>query len=127
MLQADETNTTTQNDVADDHEALFDRCLAAERLWRHHLETVWSKTLSGTAEYERVDLESDILSDTYDALFQQYCDFAIENPSLQALGNVVVLWRLRCWDADGEPGVMADNFEARAIVRISESLSGIKH
>jgi len=125
MLQANEINITPQSFAAD-QSPLFDRAIAAERLWRQH-GAISGNTSPAAPEYERVMLEDEVLGDAYEALFREYCDFAIEHPSLETLGNVVVLWRLRCWDSNDELGEMADNFEARAIARISEILTGIKH
>jgi hypothetical protein len=87
---------------------------------------VWSQIPAGTPEFERADLENSILSDAYEDLFREFCDFAVEHPSLEVLGKVVVLWRLRCWAGDSMLGLMNDDFEARTIVKLSEILSGIK-
>jgi len=125
MFQANESNITSQR-YASDQSPLFDRAIAAERLWRQHGE-ISGEVKPNSPDYERTEIENEVLMDAYEALFRDYCDFAIENPSQEALCNVVVLWRLRCWDSNGELGVMNDNFEARAIVRISEILTGITH
>jgi hypothetical protein len=125
MLEANLTSNSKSS--SDDEPSLFERAIVAEDLWRDHLEHVWAQKIAGTPEYKRADIESSVLSDAYQVLFREFCDFALANPSLETLGQVVVLWRLRCWDSDQMPACMEDNFEARTIARLSEILTGIKH
>jgi hypothetical protein len=127
MFQANQTSNTKSGQSSGHERPLFDRAVTAERLWRQHADAVWSQISAGTPEYERADLENSVLGDGYEALFKEFCDFALANPSLEVMGQVVVLWRLRCWDENGSIGEMADDFEARTIVRLSEILTGIKH
>lgn len=91
MLEAEKTHYTKSPAPSGGSTSLFDRALVAEGLWRHHADTVWSQLPCGSPAYERANVESDILSNAYEALFCEFCDFAIAHPSLETLGQVVVL------------------------------------
>jgi hypothetical protein len=104
------------------HTPLFRDVIQAYQHWVATCN-LWGELLPSDPDFDRLSKVSRVASVRYHDVFTGSEHAGA--PSLVGLGEVYYLWRVRCWSNEAGPDQMIDEFEARALGRIIQQLTGV--